>query len=1705
MSQIHILNHLTDQIVDTLENKPNAKLFWNDNHVSNLKNEENFDFHTLYDNSQHITSRNRVIIPDEDGFFLEFIIDETIKDKEQKEVYTTASYLDLRKQKVIEPTTLEGATVNTSTDFILSGTEWRRGTTEYAGVRSIKFENYSNPFKALKQIASTFELELRFRVEIQGNRITGRFVDLIKHQGEWRGKEVTVGKDLIGLKRREQADNIVSALLCLGPEREDGTRLVLTVEDEEARQRWSRTGQHMWDIYEPQSEDQDMTEERLSSLGETELKKRINSVVQYEADQASIEHIFGYEHEKVRLGDITRIKDTSYNPALYMEARVISVERSISDPSQKKYILGDFIEYDEEDLKADFRALQKIVAQKVSEQKLLDTTYTKVQIDDKDESVYQDGTIYTDQRSDQAEGNAKEHADTKASEAEQNAIQAAEQDAQNKVNEAKTALEADISAKADKLYVDAEIALKVAQDIYDAKVAELEGSIDSKVAETTFNTTITSINADIAEKAGLEYVDGQLQLKADDSRVDAINTTVSDLETTTSNLQQAVTDHANELQAHDGRITTVSTDLDTVEGTLNATITDLSNLDDTVNQQQTSINANAQAISLKASQDDLDTVSGDVSSLSAELNVQAGRIDLKAEQSALETLEGDVTTVSNNLSSLAVDVDGISTSVSSLSQTVDGHTTDISSLESEQIQQAGLIEARVTKTEYEADQDGVVTRFDNAESRITQTESDISQRVTLTTYESGMAGKENTVFKQTSAPSHANGRLWLNTSVTPNILYRSTGSAWVKATPTTASEVGAETPTGAQNKANTAENNAKGYTDNQISPINTRLSTAETVIDQNADEIQLRATKTEVNTLEGRVSTAESTLSVHADEIASKVSQVNHDSLTGRVSTAETNITQNANEIATKASQTDVDALGTRMTNAETTITQNSNDITLKATQSDLDTVEGRVTDAEAEIVINANEISQRVAKTTYDTKMSELDNSISNHATRLSTAETSIQQNADSITLKANSTDVYTKSQVDNNLGTKANQTDLNTTNSNVSALTTRVSSAESELTVQAGQISQRVTKTEFDNLQIGGRNLLKFKDITGHGSVWEDTKEIYEGAPVFKNKVSNPGSGNNFGFRRNGNETIVFKTQGSKHTISFNFKTIYFQHDRNLGGRVQVRYTDGETERFTFSGIPDLRGENEDWKSYQFTFEPNKNKITDRITEIFFWCDWAPENSEILYTLPKLEKGNKATDWTPAPEDVDSSINGLGTRLSTAEATITNHGNMIEQRVTTTTYNSGMAGKENTVFKQNSAPAHLNGRLWLNTSVTPNILYRSTGSAWVKATPTTASEVGAFSSSDGSNLAGRLSTAESTITQHSDAINLRVEKNNVISEINQTSESIRIAANRIHIDGNVTFSSGYNPKTANDTIDNNKVTWDRASNINSNGTFNTSKLSGTVAENQINSTSTGKWNTANADTTRWKMSGKTTINGGQIETDTITAVQISVTSLDAISANLGTVTAGTIQGVEIIGGSISSNTDINVTTDLYVGDNIYIGDSAQLGTKRLMFNEDSYFQAIDNDVFINALNGKLDIAANGRMNLLAANDTFELYTKQAVLQTTDDFVRIRRGSRPTTIYEVLGRSDTTEIYWNADQNNDYGMIYRVGGTIAARMYRTGAMDIEGDLTVKGTRAIVNQLGFSSGTISGTRNGDIWYGNGFAGVGWYFRKSGGWVREIAG
>jgi len=139
------------------------------------------------------------------------------------------------------------------------------------------------------------------------------------------------------------------------------------VEDFDALEIWGRPAhapEHLIGVYEPQSEREDMTLSQLRQYTQTELNKRKNSVINYEIMFLDLEHVLGHENKIIRFGDTIRIKDTLYTPNLYVQARIFEMKRNVITEAEKEYVLGDFIEFTEDDVKSIYRILKRDLAKK---------------------------------------------------------------------------------------------------------------------------------------------------------------------------------------------------------------------------------------------------------------------------------------------------------------------------------------------------------------------------------------------------------------------------------------------------------------------------------------------------------------------------------------------------------------------------------------------------------------------------------------------------------------------------------------------------------------------------------------------------------------------------------------------------------------------------------------------------------------------------------------------------------------------------------------------------------------------------------------------------------------------------------------------------------------------------------------------------------------------------------------------------------------------------------------------------------------------------------------------------------------------------------------------------------------------------------------------------------------------------------------------
>ena len=353
-------------------------------------------------------------------------------------------------------------------------------------------------------------------------------------------------------------------------------------------------------------------------------------------------------------------------------------------------------------------------------------------------------------------------------------------------------------------------------------------------------------------------------------------------------------------------------------------------------------------------------------------------------------------------------------------------------------------------------------------------------------------------------------------------------------------------------------------------------------------------------------------------------------------------------------------------------------------------------------------------------TNLNTTNSNLSSLTNRVSTAESSITQVNNSINLKVNTSDFTSyQTTVTNSLNSKANQSSLDTTNSNLSSLTTRVSSTESSISILQNQISLKVEQshitTAVNNIQIGGRNLflnsgnfgtqLPTSFTNNGGGYTLDTSEKWNGYNTIRTTVGAGITGSWYTLENNVEYTYSVMLKSS---IAFTGNTstpIHYWAGLNNIGQGKIAVVKSDTS-YTSS---DLGKYKLLYVTFKLTGDANSFKpfvYTNAFTSTF----------NIAYL--KLEKGNKATDWTPSIEDVttetdtkinaakaeikvttdsitssvssiQSSVNSLGTRMSTAESSITTLNNSISLKVNTTDFNSYKTTNDSAVNSKASQTA--------------------------------------------------------------------------------------------------------------------------------------------------------------------------------------------------------------------------------------------------------------------------------------------------------------------------------------------------------------------------------------------------------------------------------
>lgn len=247
-----------------------------------------------------------------------------------------------------------------------------------------------------------------------------------------------------------------------------------------------------------------------------------------------------------------------------------------------------------------------------------------------------------------------------------------------------------------------------------------------------------------------------------------------------------------------------------------------------------------------------------------------------------------------------------------------------------------------------------------------------------------------------------------------------------------------------------------------------RVSQAESTITQTASQIASKVSQSEFDAIGIRVGASESSIVQTAGMIESKVDRTEFDALGNTVATFDSRITQTEQAITTVVTQEDLVAIEGRLSTAESSIVQNANAITSKVSITTFNTLNARVDTAESSIVQQASQIQSKVSQTTYDSAVASLNNGIAsantnigNLTVRVTTAESSITQTASQIATKVSQSTFDTLS------GTVATANgNIANLQSGLSGAITRITTAESSIVQNATSIQNKVNVSTFNAL---------------------------------------------------------------------------------------------------------------------------------------------------------------------------------------------------------------------------------------------------------------------------------------------------------------------------------------------------------------------------------------------------------------------------------------------------------------------------------------------------------------------------------------------------------------------------------------------------------------------------------------------------------------
>lgn len=423
---------------------------------------------------------------------------------------------------------------------------------------------------------------------------------------------------------------------------------------------------------------------------------------------------------------------------------------------------------------------------------------------------------------------------------------------------------------------------------------------------------------------------------------------------------------------------------------------------------------------------------------------------------------------------------------------------------------------------------------------------------------------------------------------------------------------------------------------------------------------------------EAEISTVKTTIT-QTEQGVSQLSQKQSET-DSRITNAETTVNQLVDEVSSKVSKTDFDKLSKSVAANSTSITQTDNKISLKADRTEVQTakatadsavskgqeLERKINQTNAELRVTADSIAQKVSRVDFD----NLGNKVTNAETQISTLAGKIETKISRVDLDSaiDSKGFLKESDVNRLVDNKGFAT--------ATVVTNLIQQSEQGTTQLISEVKKQIPS--IDTLSVGGENLIRnsaFPENLDNWGFWQTPQQnpnlsvsqhpyYYNSAkPLFLLKTSSsvPASTPRFSVKRNTDYSFNFQLFATGNIKGVD---IYFLGRKS--NETSKNYT--KPVRFkAHTGSPSVAG----IVKWHLTF--NSGECDEGYIRIDNTGTTNGSESLLFFTELDCYEGTMDRAWQPSPKDANQEVtvkfNEIKSTVDSFSRTIGEHGQSISQ----------------------------------------------------------------------------------------------------------------------------------------------------------------------------------------------------------------------------------------------------------------------------------------------------------------------------------------------------------------------------------------------------------------------------------------------------------